>query len=70
MIKASMVCTNCKAEKDIPREELENALALDNEGELHLCFTCQQVWKAAVDRLHKRRAKDFADLQKSFGLTR
>ena len=69
MIKATMVCTHCTGEKDIPREELDKAVLDDNVGELNLCSDCMKLWSNAVDILKQDRASKFAEIQKQFGIT-
>ena len=68
MIKATMFCTNCKAEKEIPCEELESAIALDKQGELNLCSDCQKLWASEVGKFREEKNKRFAELQLRFGI--
>ncbi len=68
MIKAYMTCTNCKKEKEIPREGLAIAVDLDDTGELNLCSDCQKLWEEAVEELRRTQGASFARLQKMFGV--
>ncbi len=68
MIKATMFCTKCKKEKEIPHEEIDSAVVLDKEGELNLCSDCMKLWTHAVDILRQDRATRFAKIQKRFGI--
>ena len=68
MIKATMICTNCKREKDIPREELDKAILDDNVGELNLCTDCSELWKIEMATLRGEQATKFKALQKRFGI--
>ena len=68
MIKATMECTNCKKERDIPRDELSEALCKDNVGELSLCTDCEKLWDVEVDKYRANRNKEFALLQGRFGI--
>ena len=70
MIKATIICTNCKKEKEIPYAELGSALLLDKEGELNLCSDCQKLWGTETAILRKETAKRFAMLQERFGIPR
>ena len=68
MIRATMVCTNCKKEKSIPSEELRTAVMNDMEGELNLCSVCQVLWSAEIGKMREGRAKEFRRLQGQFGI--
>ena len=68
MIKATMSCINCKQEKSIPNEKLEEYVSLDQHGELDLCSDCQKLWSIAVKKMRDDRAKEFSELQKRFNI--
>lgn len=68
MIKATMVCDNCKEEKTIPHEEIGEAVELEKIGELNFCSDCQTLWSIAVDKMRESRAKEFSNLRKRFGI--
>lgn len=68
MIKATMICTNCRKETVIPYDELSEAVDLDKQGELNLCSVCKVVWVDEVDKLREARNTGFAELQKRFGI--
>ena len=70
MIKATMVCTNCKEEKEIARAELEKAVELDNMGELNLCSDCRKLWETEVARFREDKDKRFIEIQERFGIKR
>ncbi len=68
MIKATMVCTNCKEEKVIPPDELKEAVMLNDDGELNLCSDCRKLWENGVKIFREEREERFADLQRAFGI--
>lgn len=68
MIKATMVCTNCHEEKEIPPDELLHAFDLNSVGELNLCSDCRKLWETAMKEYKEYKAKEFAAIQKRFGI--
>ena len=70
MIKATMTCTNCKRDRDIPSDELHHAVMLDREGELNLCTACEKMWVTTITILNKERDTAFAEYQEQFGMGR
>ena len=68
MIKAMTYCTNCKKEQLIPREELMEAVALDDKGEYNLCSACRKLWTTALVSIRTAQSKRYETLRKKFGI--
>ena len=68
MIKATMVCSNCKKEEALSGAELREALEQDSRGEFHLCSDCSKLWSLEMVKLREERHEMFAKLQEKFGI--